>query len=202
MQYTIISGSHRPEAESLRIAQYTANRIEKNLKDAHAEIVSLSENPLPLWDEGAWENDSKWEKLWSPISKKLKAADALVVVSPEWSGMVPAGLKNFFLLCNDQEIAHKPALIVAVSAGTGGSYPVAELRMSSYKNTHLLYIPDHVILRKVGDLFKAPEPTTKEDIYLRKRLDYSLQVLEQYASALKAVRSSGVINAKDYANGM
>lgn len=30
-------------------------------------------------------------------AKELKNSDALVVVSPEWSGTVPPGLKNFFL---------------------------------------------------------------------------------------------------------
>ena len=42
-------------------------------------------------------------------------------------------------------MAHKPGLIVTVSAGLGGSYPVTELRISSHKNTRLCYIPDHVL---------------------------------------------------------
>lgn len=41
--------------------------------------------------------------------------------------MVPAALKNLFLLCTGGEIAHKPALIVAVASGQGGADLVAEL---------------------------------------------------------------------------
>ena len=51
----------------------------------------------------------------------------MAVVSPEWNGMVPSMLTNFFLLCSNNELAHKPGLLVGVSSGTGGSYPVAEL---------------------------------------------------------------------------
>ena len=113
-------------------------------------LLSLADNPLPLWDEGAWGDDPRWTKLWSPIAAELDHSDGFVIVSPEWSGMVPAGLKNFFLLCGSELMAHKPGLIVTVSASLGGSYPVVELRTSSYKNTRLCYLPDHVIVRNVG----------------------------------------------------
>ena len=75
--------------------------------------------------------------------------------------MVPAALKNFFLLYR-AELVDKLGLIVSVSTGAGGAYPGAELRMSSYKNTHLWYIPEHVIVRGVRDLFNDFERSTSE----------------------------------------
>ena len=63
--------------------------------------------------------------------------------------MVPAKLKNFLLYCSKDELAHKPALLVSVSAGLGGSYPIAELRISSYKNNRLCYLPENVIIRNI-----------------------------------------------------
>ena len=93
--------------------------------------------------------------------------DELVVMSPEWSGMVPAGLKNFFLLCGADHLAHKPGLIVGVSASLGGSYPIAELRTSSYKNTRLCYIPDHVIVRNVGQMLKADRADKGSGLIIR-----------------------------------
>jgi len=56
--------------------------------------------------------------------------------------MAPAGLKNFFLYAGNTALAHKPAYLVGISASRGGSYPIAELRMSSYKNSYLCYIPN------------------------------------------------------------
>ena len=72
-----------------------------------------------------------------------------MVIAPEWHGQVPAGLKNFFLICGRAEVGHKPALITTVSSGDGGAYPVAELRMSSYKNNRICYIPEQLIIRNV-----------------------------------------------------
>ncbi len=45
------------------------------------------------------------QKIWEPYAKRLQAADGFVVVSPEWHGMVPAGLKNFFLYCSPKEVS-------------------------------------------------------------------------------------------------
>jgi hypothetical protein len=116
--------------------------------------------------------------------------------------MVPAGLKNFFLLCDRQVLAHKPALIVSVSAGLGGSYPVAELRMSSYKNTRLCYVPDHVIVRNVSQVLHGETPADEHDAALRKRIEYNARLLLEYAQALQTVRRSGLIDLDTYPFGM
>ena len=89
--------------------------------------------------------------------------------------MVPSAVKNFFLLCSAQELGHKPGLIVSISSSRNGAYPVAELRMSSFKNNRLLYIPEHLILRDVEKMFNPGEPGLEDDIYYRQRLDYCLQ---------------------------
>lgn len=200
MKVAVIAGSHRAEAESARVGRF----VEKTLEGIGVStyFLSLSNNPLPLWDEGVWGGDERWKSLWSPISAELKGCDAVVVISPEWGGMVPAGLKNFFLLCGSGELAHKPGMIIAVSSGIGGSYPVNELRISSYKNTRLCYIPDHVIVRNVGSMLKGDTPSDEHDKSLRERLTYSLKVLVEYGKGLKSVRESGVLNYERFPYGM
>ena len=74
-----------------------------------------------------------------------------------------------------QRPRHEPGLIVTVSAGAGGSYPVTELRISSYKNTRLCYIPDHVIVRNVGQMLHGDQPAEEHDQALRGRITYSLR---------------------------
>lgn len=200
MKIAIIAGSHRHESQSARIGRY----IEADAKKlGHTtSFLSLADNPFPFWDEGMWSNDEKWAKIWGPHSQEIKSSEAVVVIAPEWSGMVPAGLKNFFLLCGAGELSHKPGLIVAVSSGIGGSYPVAELRMSSYKNTRLCYIPDHVIVRSAEKMLVGDTPSDSHDENLRKRITYSIKVLAEYGKALSAVRESGVLDYKSYPHGM
>ena len=202
MKIAIISGSHRENSQSLKVARH----IEMNSADICAEtwLYSLSGNPLPLWDEGVWEGEQKWLELLNPIREQLSSCDALVIITPEWHGQVPAGLKNFFLLFGKNELGHKPALIVSVSSGIGGSYPVAELRMSSYKNSRLCYIPEHVIIREVESVLNSDETTNDphSDTYIRERLQWSLNILKEYAIALKLVRDSGATQTEKFSNGM
>ena len=98
MNITIVSGSHRQNSQSTKIAKVIKSAL-KSLKECdEAPIFNLADNPLPLWEEGVWKAEKKWKSLLVPISEKLAYSDAFIIISPEWHGMVPAGLKNFFLM--------------------------------------------------------------------------------------------------------
>lgn len=204
MKISIISGSHREQAQSLKVARFVENTLlEKTPCDA-TWLYSLSNNPLPLWDEGIWEGDEAWQQRLAPISQELSTSDGFVIISPEWHGQVPAGLKNFFLLWGKGELAHKPAMIVTVSSADGGAYPVAELRMSSYKNNRICYIPEHVIVRNVEAVLNddPADNNPDADAYFRSRFEWSLNILTAYAKALKPLRESGVTATEEFRNGM
>jgi len=205
MKFGIINGSHRTQSQSEKVSTYVAQEA---LAAGYCESVwryDLAGNPLPLWDEGVFGGDTAWEHRLQPLSAALHECDAFVVVAPEWHGMVPAGLKNFFLMwAAGGELAHKPGLIVSVSASAGGAYPVAELRMSSYKNSRLCYIPEQLVVRNVKQVMN-PEPSdndAKAHDYLHQRLLYCLGQLREYGKALRTVRASGVTSLQDYPNGM
>ena len=51
MKFFILSGSHRIEAESLKVANYLKSVLTREHADADVHLYSLSGNPLPLWDE-------------------------------------------------------------------------------------------------------------------------------------------------------
>ncbi len=148
--------------------------------------------------------DPRWKEILQPMSEMLQASDAFVVIAPEWHGQVPAGLKNFFLLCTQRDVGHKPALIVTVSSADGGAYPVAELRMSSYKNNRICYIPEQVIVRNVESLLNEDSHANNPDAdsYFRERIEWNLEILQQYAVALRQVRESGVTLTEKFGNGM
>ncbi len=204
MKFSIISGSHRENSQSEKVARYLQRTLEETKLCEETWLFTLANNPLPLWDESIWEGAEAWRDRMQPISQALKSSDALIVVAPEWHGQVPAGLKNFFLLCGRQEVGHKPALIVTVSSADGGAYPVAELRMSSYKNNRLCYIPEHVIVRNVESVLNEREADNnpEADQYFRARFAYALSILKEYALALRQVRASGATETTMFKNGM
>lgn len=203
MKITIICGSHRDNSQSSKVAGFIKNTLEDGICD-ETWLFDLAGNPLPLWDEGVWDGEEKWLELLTPIREQVASSDAFVVISPEWHGQVPAGLKNFFLLMSKNEVGHKPALIVTVSSADGGAYPVAELRMSSYKNNRLCYIPEHVIVRHVeGVLNDNPDENDPDaDTYFRERITWALNILKEYGVALKHVRESGATKTDKFGNGM
>jgi NAD(P)H-dependent FMN reductase len=203
MKFAIINGSTRPNAQSLKVSQYIEHVL-SHLNDLQAaHLISLTDNPIPHWDESLWQDKAQWPASWQKISDILQTVDGVVVVSPEWGGMVPPALKNFFQMATHGELRHKPGLIVAVSASMGGAYPVAELRMSSYKNTHFCYIPEHVIIRNINNLLNDwHTPANEDDIYIRGRLHYALETLAIYATAFQGIRAATLDKGKEYPYGM
>ncbi len=202
MKIGIICGSHREPSQSEKVARYLQRQVEAKGMDSW--LFRLANNPLPLWDEGTWNDDPKWPPLLDPLKQELTACDGFIVIAPEYHGQVPSGLKNFFLLFSRYELGHKPALIVGVSSADGGAYPVAELRMSSYKNNRICYLPEHLILRHVENILNDNPMDNDEsaDGYFRERIDWALDLLKGYARALREMRQTTRIHHDKFRNGM
>jgi len=199
--YVIISGSTRTSSQSSKVSEYLINVLLDTDENGQATIVDLSEVDLPNWHEGFWQDEIPSPQ-WAAVSAALAESDGFIIVSPEWNGMVPPPLMNLFLLANRREFAHKPALIVSVSAGAGGAYPVAELRTYGPKNTQICYIPDHVVIRDATNVLNEDEPESDADTYIRERIAYSIRMLIVYTQAFIPIRRSGAIDLESFPYGM
>ena len=202
MKIGIISGSHRSSSQSEKVANYMSGCLIDSGVDTW--VYLLANNPLPLWDESIWEGNQEWKSRLEPLKKELGVCDGFIIIAPEWHGQVPSGLKNFFLLFGHAELGHKPALLVAVSSADGGAYPIAELRMSSYKNNRICYLPEHLIIRKVEHILNENSADNEEstDNYYRERINWTLDILQGYTTALKSMRNTTPISHDKFNNGM
>jgi azobenzene reductase len=197
MKIALVSGSSREGSQSSRICQI----LNEKFFSGEASVLDLHEIALPEWTGKGFGDPAVKQ-----VRVQLQEADAIVFVVPEWNGMAPAAIKNLFLWCSHKQLAHKPALLVAVSAGDGGAFVISEMRSSSYKNSRLLYLPEHVILRDVESLW-AEQGEVKLELerrqnYLMGRLQYGLTMLEAYAGALVPVRELMVPQLDVFSNGM
>jgi NAD(P)H-dependent FMN reductase len=197
LNIALVAGSGRNNSQSGKVARFLRQRLIQleQTTDELSCVIDLGLAPLPLWpaeDAGPW----------NLYSEQLSNADAIVIVAPEWNGMACPAIKNFFIYASKTELAHKPGLLVGVSSGAGGAYPISELRASSYKNCRLCYVPEHLIVRQVEKVLNSPEPSSEEDQRLRGRIDYDLDILSKYARALKPVRDSIDMSNPAFANGM
>ena len=202
MQIAIVVGSHRKESQSSRVGAYIASDLARIDPSVTVDTIDLAGNPLPLWDESVWQGDSALSALWKPYRDRMRRADGFVIIAPEWAGMVPPGIKNLLLFAGPKEVGHKPAMIVAVSASRGGSYPVNELRTSGYKNSRLVYIPEHVLIHDVNDMLLGATPASDRDAWLRRRIEFADRILLEYAKALAPIRTSGLTEHADFPYGM
>lgn len=127
----ILSASIRTGRKSNRVALFFKNFITaQNL--GTAEIVDLKELQLPLFEE-------RLKFLTNPpqnavlFAEKIKSADGVIIVTPEYNGGYPASLKNAidFLYA---EWNHKPVAISTVSDGVfGGSQVITSLQFVLWK---------------------------------------------------------------------
>ncbi|NRD72627.1 NAD(P)H-dependent oxidoreductase [Shewanella sp. VB17] len=192
MDLLIVSGSQRTHSQSAKVAHYLTQAATDFSEVSHIE---LCRHNLPFWD-GEPESKLGKDNPWPLISQKVKQADALILITPEWGGMASPLLKNFLLMCDNQETAHKPALLISVVSGISGAYPIAELRMNALKNNKLVALPDHLIIRNVTEVLNKQndgELTTNSSAHsresdLKDRIQYSLHMLYQYGEALGGIR--------------
>ncbi len=197
MKITIVSGSQRANSQSLSVAHYLKSLCSTSFDTVN--VLDLYELNLPFWNEGVWQNTEEWQQ-WTPIADLLKQSDAVVLITPEWHGMATPVLKNFLLLTTDEELAHKPVLLVSVSASVNGVYPISELRMTGNKNNHACFLPDHLIFRNIEQLLTDNNQCT--DSHMHERSQYTINLLAGYAQALAPVHRDMVSVGKPFRYGM
>jgi NAD(P)H-dependent FMN reductase len=134
MNLTVIIASTRPGRAGLPIASWF---IERAKKDERFEVVvaDLKEIGLPLFDEPKHPRFQQYEhehtKRWSAI---VAAADAFVIVTPEYNFSPPPSIVNALDFVF-REWQHKPAAFVSYGGVSGGlrSVQATKLILTSLK---------------------------------------------------------------------
>lgn len=183
----------RSNSQSLKVSEWLAEHA-KSL-DVQSEVLDLHAVPLPLYDVGETP---------APNAEKIQAllenADAVVFVSPEWNGMMSHGIMNLQHYI-DKQLAHKPVMLVGVSSGRSGHYPLAQMRQIGYKNNQYVISPEALLVQGVNDMLNDHDLNEEiSDYSVKKRADYALKILIEYAKALAQVRSSGVVDHESFNN--
>ena len=199
MKISLISTSHQKNSQSKRVLKIIKNIILKINSKIKCYEIDVFELNIPLWTSEKKENLKFWDNDVKKISDDLALSDGFIFIVPEYGGMATPSAKNFFLVFNNGELFHKPGLIVSISSGSGGAYPVSELRSSSYKNTHIMWIPENIIIRNV-EQFNPGNHGTLIPNWIDERIKYSCNLLIKYAEYLKPIQK--FINRKEFSNGM
>lgn len=127
----IISSSVRTGRKSHNLALFFEKYIREN-QLADPSIVDLKEYNFPVFEERLSKTDKPTEAMLG-FAEKVKSADGVIIVTPEYNGGYPASLKNAIDLLY-AEWKRKPVSLAAVSNGPfAGSQVLTSLSFSLLK---------------------------------------------------------------------
>jgi len=123
----VIAGSVRPGRMALPIARWVESELEA-LEDVEVDLVDLGELALPLMDEPDHPRLRQYTQphtlAWS---ERVDAADAFILVSPEYNHSYSPALKNALDYLS-QEWHRKPAMFVSYGGVSAGTRAVGALK--------------------------------------------------------------------------
>ncbi|MEJ5992896.1 NADPH-dependent FMN reductase [Pedobacter sp. Du54] len=157
---SILSSSVRLGRKSHRVALFLKNYLEEN-NLAEVNIIDLAHYNFPIFEERLRLIPNPTEEVLD-FTKKITAADGIIIVTPEYNGGYPASLKNVIDLLYT-EWKRKPIAISTVSeGGFGGTQVITSLQFSLWK-IGALVIPAMFPIPTVDKMFdETGQPSDPE----------------------------------------
>jgi NAD(P)H-dependent FMN reductase len=153
LHVAVIAGSTRDGRLAPTVAHWIAGLAARR-PDLTVDVVDLVETPLPTVYPGFGQPaEPGAAELLAAVSPRLAAADAFVIVTPEYNHSFPAALKNAIDLHNTQWHA-KPIGFVSYGGLSGGLRAVEALRVV-LAELHAVTIRETVSFHGVWDKFDA-----------------------------------------------
>ncbi len=173
----IIVGSIREGRTAIKIANWVDQAINKlSLNDIQTEIIDLKEWALPIFagahPPATGVYDQPKQQQWAD---KIAAADAFILISPEYNHGYSPALKNA-LDYVAKEWQGKPAAYVGYGA-TNGSRSIDQLRQVA---TYIGLVDSNAVL-EIRDIFKRnKEETFEANEFEVKGLSALMSKLQKY----------------------
>jgi len=180
----IISGTDRPQSNSLRIAKYLKRRYEEHGLDP--DIIDLQEFPVAAVQGGTY-RDRPEEVI--AFTGPVLEADALVIVCPEYNGGYPGILKLFIdYLPFPESLNKKPISFLGEATGAFGAMRAVEQlqQVVGYRNAYVY--PERVFIPRVHKNFD--DESGIADAFQQKLLEEQIENFIQFVKDLKDGRET------------
>ena len=110
MKLVVINGTPRKFGRTRVVAKYIADQFE-------GELYDLAIEELPLYNGEESQRDLEAVK---KLKTLVKAADGVVLCTPEYHNAMSGALKNSLDYLSSNEFIHKPVALLAVAGGGKG----------------------------------------------------------------------------------
>jgi NAD(P)H-dependent FMN reductase len=148
VRVTLIIGSNRTGRFGAVIAEWLLGRVREH-DDFEVDVVDVAEADLPTTFEPTPEVTARL----AGITPKLAAADAFIVLTPEYNHSYPAGLKNL-IDWHFHEWRAKPVALVSYGGLSGGLRATEHLRQV-FAELHATTVRDTVSFHNAPGAFDA-----------------------------------------------
>ena len=190
----VIVGSTRPGRAADLVMPWLIARARAH-QGLDTEVADLRDWPLPIFAEhagtiGDISDPTYSEPIVQEWNRKVKQADAFIVVTPEYNHSIPAALKNAIdTVWLSFGFRNKPVAAVGYSGSIGGGIRAIEHLAHVFIEAEAVPLRNTVVIPFVRTAFGADgEPVNPEtDI----RLQVMLEDLAWWSSALEKARAEG-----------
>ena len=153
LRTAVILGSTRDGRFGPVVGNWVLRHIAQR-EDMEADLVDLVETPMPtVFPAFGQAPSGEAIELLGAVAPRLAAADAFVIVTPEYNHSFPAPLKNAIDWHNEQWHA-KPVAFVSYGGLAGGLRAVEQLRVV-LAELHAVTIRNTVSFHNYGEIFDA-----------------------------------------------
>ncbi|MGW2827849.1 NADPH-dependent FMN reductase [Streptomyces sp. NPDC001286] len=166
LQVTVVIGSNRHGRFGPVVADWLLTRLHDR-DDLIVEVVDVADAALPT----TFARTPETAAALSSVTPKLAAADAFVVLTPEYNHSYPAALKNL-IDWHYTEWQAKPVALVSYGGVSGGLRAVEHLRQV-FAELHAVTVRDTVSFHNAGGAFEdgRPKDPTGPDAAAKTMLD-------------------------------
>ncbi|MFJ9034963.1 NADPH-dependent FMN reductase [Streptomyces sp. NPDC102406] len=181
LRVAIVIGSTRDGRLAPTVGAWFTEQARTHAPGTHFDVIDLTDLSLP-------DNHPGWDHVHTPeqaeLAARVDAADAYVIVTPEYNHSFPAHLKHFIDL-HRTEWQAKPVGFVSYGGLGGGLRAVEQLRLV-FAELHAVTVRDGVSFHRVtADHFTedGPQGATEAAKVLLDQLDWWAQALRTARSA-------------------
>jgi len=161
MKLIIISGSLRKNSFNTRLAHCIAGQVPAG---ASAEVATL--HGIPLYDGDLEESEGIPEAV-EALRSGIKAADGLILVTPEYNAGMPGVFKNAldWLTRPPEELkptfGGRPTALAGATPGAWGTGFAQAGALINLRQLGCWLFPDHLRVSKAGDRFDGDRADEK-----------------------------------------
>ncbi|MDT0444580.1 NADPH-dependent FMN reductase [Streptomyces johnsoniae] len=184
LKLAVVVGSVREGRMGEKVAGWVTAQAALHAK-WDVDVVDLADHPLPLAVAGMGQSVAEEvQRVKDAITPRLVAAEAFIVVTPEYNHSFPASLKNA-IDWHLTEWSAKPVGLVSYG-GMGGGLRAAEHLRQVFPEVHAMTIREMLSFHNAWGAFDGDEALPDAEAAAKKFFDQ----LAWWAEALRRARAS------------